>query len=261
MKAVIYTNKGAVREHNEDAIFAAVDIISSSNMEQPLEIEIESDFNNCLAVIDGMGGYKGGEVAARIVAMSFLKNLERLNSINITAKDKITLILNDAVKEISSYNININLSAMGAAVAGVMFNQENILIFNCGDCRVYRVKYNNDYNNKKKLEKLSHDHSVVQKIFDMGKISEDEMRTHKQKNIITACVSANLDDLKIYFHEISREQEQKFFICSDGVWEALSIEEIEECFCENNLETANNLVEKLLKQKCNDNISFIIVIV
>ena len=54
---------------------------------------------------------------------------------------------------------------------------------------------------------------------------------------------------------------ERFLVCSDGVWEAMSIDEIEECLCENALETANNIAEKLfaMQERCNDNISFIIM--
>ena len=253
MNVVIYTNKGHVREHNEDAIFAANNVISGCNMVSPLEFYTESK-NNCFAVIDGMGGYEGGEKAARIVAASFLENLEKLNMMD--AKNKITLVLNDATQKISHDIKNSpELYAMGAALAGVIFDLEKILIFNCGDCRVYHKKKG------KTLEKLSHDHSIVQELFNKGEIDENEMRFHKQKNIITSCISAFLESLNIYFTEISMSEYEKFFICSDGVWETLSMKKIEKCFCEDNLETAKNLVKELsnMNEKCRDNISFIII--
>ena len=69
MKAVFYTNKGPVRKHNEDALFAAGKVFSCRNMSAP-EIEVNESYK-CFVVIDGMGGYNGGEVATRMVAESF----------------------------------------------------------------------------------------------------------------------------------------------------------------------------------------------
>lgn len=256
MKAVFYSNKGFVREHNEDALVVGGKIISGCSMTAPVEIDTEIP-DNCFVVIDGMGGYEGGEQAARIVATSFIENSGSWNISTSDAKEKIKLILNTAVQKIISIvNEKPQLSAMGDALAGLIFCNDGILIFNCGDCRVYRQQ--GQY-----LEKLSHDHSVVQELFDNGEIEEDDMRTHFRKNIITACVSAQVRDLNIYFRkiEISHKGNERFLVCSDGIWEAMPIDEIEACLYENASDTANKIVKKLfnLQEECHDNISFIIL--
>ena len=94
----------------------------------------------------------------------------------------------------------------------------------------------------------------------MGEIEEDDMRTHAKKNIITACVSAQVGDLNIYFREIPYKGNERFLVCSDGVWEAMPIDDIEACLCENTLDTASKIVKKLfnLQEECRDNISLII---
>ena len=253
MKAVFYSNKGFVREHNEDALFVAGNIISGCSMTEPVEIDTESP-DNCFVVIDGMGGYEGGEQAARIVATSFIENFGSWNISTSAAKGKINSILNNAIQKIANVvNDKPELAAMGAALAGMAFCNDGILIFNCGDCRAYRQQ--GQY-----LERLSHDHSVVQELFDKGEIEEDDMRTHVRKNTITACVSAKVDDLNIFFRETSYKGNERFLICSDGVWEAMPIDEIEACLCENVLDTANGIVKKLfnLQGECRDNISFVI---
>ena len=254
MKVIFYSNKGPVREYNEDALFVGDNIISGCSMTAPVEIDTESP-DNCFVVIDGMGGYEGGEKAARIVATSFIENSEFANISTSNAKEKINAILNNAVERIiNTVNDNPKLGAMGAALAGLVFYAGGILIFNCGDCRVYRQQ--GQY-----LEKLSHDHSIVQELFDKGEIEEDAMRTHAKKSTITACVSAESSYLNIYFREISNKGNERFLVCSDGVWEALPVEDIEECLCEDTLEMANNLVKKLLglQEYCKDNISLIII--
>lgn len=253
MRAIFYSNKGPMRDHNEDALFVGGNIITGCSMSLPTEIEIESS-EGCFVVIDGMGGYEGGEKAARIVATSFMLKSEDCKISNSDANDKITSVLNEAVKRIAvTVQEKPELSAMGAVIAGVVFSADKMFIFNCGDCRVYRQQ--GQY-----LEKLSHDHSVVQELFDLGEIEEDEMRTHVKKNAVTACVSGKAEDVDIYVRELHKGNE-RLLVCSDGVWEAMSIDEIEECLCENALETANNLAEKLfaMQERCNDNVSFIII--
>ena len=254
MKFVIYTNKGFVRQHNEDAIFAAGSIVSGCNMSLPVILDNENQYN-CFVVIDGMGGYKGGEKAARIIASSFMENFESLDLSMSESKNKISAILMSSVNNINKIAAEKpEFSSMGAALAGIALCSDGIIIFNCGDCRVYRQQGQH-------LEKLSHDHSIVQELYDIGYISEESMRTHPRKNTITAFISANPSDLNIFFREFPLLQNNKFLICSDGVWEALSIEKIEECLSINSLDTANKLVKKLseLQNKCRDNISFIML--
>ncbi len=255
MKAVVYSNKGPVREHNEDAVFAAGNVISAGSMLSPVELNIESS-GGCFAVIDGMGGYVGGEKAACLVALSFLENAEGWNISMKEGKDKVNRILEDAVRHISDATAGKpDLSSMGAALAGIALCADGILVFNCGDCRVYRQQ--GEY-----LERLSHDHSVVQELCDRGEIDEDAMRTHPVKNKITACVSANPSDLAVYFREVPHAQgEQKFFICSDGVWEALSIDELEGCLAGKDLSHGAEELSRILltlQGQCQDNVSFLV---
>ena len=272
MKFAFFTNKGPVREHNEDAIFAMDNVVSNCDMISPIAYDTKNAYvtkndngNYGFVVVDGMGGYEGGEKAAQIVASAFMEHIhifpllfhsEDWNISTSEAKNKITAILFNAAKKIiSDAKDNPELSHMGAVCAGIVFCNENMLVFNCGDCRVYGQLDNH-------LEKLSHDHSLVQELFDRGEIGENDMRTHVRKNIVTACVSTNLNYLDIFFREISYEEKYKrIFICSDGVWEALSVAELEKCFCEDSSESADNMAEKLLalQERCHDNVSFIII--
>ena len=69
--------------------------------------------------------------------------------------------------------------------------------------------------------------------------------------------------MKISFREFAQVQQgQRFFICSDGVWEALSIDELEACVANHSVsEAADMLAKKLidLGDDCRDNVSFLIV--
>ena len=253
MNITFFTNKGGVREHNEDAMFLAGSIISGCSMIAPVAVNTESA-DKCFVVVDGMGGYQGGEMAANIVASSFTSDAEGWNIPVESAKRKITRILETASRKISeAVNINPQYSSMGAALAGIVFCSDGILAFNCGDCRVY-------IQHEEYLEKLTHDHSIVQELYDRGKITKnDEMRTH----IITACVSSNIKDINVFFRTVSiTRKPQRFVLCSDGVWEAIPLEGLEKCSTVAQVsEAASSLAQYLinLQAECRDNISFIFV--
>ena len=59
MKPIVYTNKGPIRDHNEDVVFVAGNIISGCSLTAPFEVNAENS-KGCCVVIDGMGGYEGG---------------------------------------------------------------------------------------------------------------------------------------------------------------------------------------------------------
>ena len=114
MKAMIYSNKGPVREHNEDALFAAGNVISGSSMASPVELNTEMP-GGCFTVIDGMGGYEGGEKAARLIAMSFLEDAEGGDIPAKTGREKIAAVLKRASQKIAEdVAKNQALSSMGA---------------------------------------------------------------------------------------------------------------------------------------------------
>ena len=250
IKIYVFTNKGHVRENNQDALYFSGEIVSCENLNNVQSFEIQN--NKCFVVIDGMGGYSGGEIAANIVAESFSENYFDSEISTREAKIKLNNILENCVKNINENYSNSEISEMGAALAGIIFCSDGILIFNVGDCRVYGI---NDENRENKFMKISHDHSMVQKLYDRGRISADKMRFHKRRNIITSYVSKNILNLDIFARVIDYDSYEKFFICSDGVWEALALNELE-----NLISHPENLASKLLSPdtNCNDNVSFII---
>lgn len=255
MNITFFTNKGNVRDHNEDAVVFAGNSVSCCSMSNPVMINVESS-DRYFVVIDGMGGYHGGEKAASIVASSFTSYSGSWDIPVRTAQDKITQILHKSVQIISeTAGENPLYSSMGAALAGIVICSDAVLAFNCGDCRVYRQ--HGEY-----LEKLTHDHSVVQELCDKGEIEEDDMRTHERKNVITACVSSKIEDLDIFFRVLPLNAGQRFFVCSDGVWEAMQIDDIERHTTNLSVsEAAESLASFLftLHENCSDNISFMMI--
>jgi protein phosphatase len=140
---------------------------------------------------------------------------------------------------------------MGAAVAGLILREHGATAFNCGDCRVYRV-------NGEEMERITRDHSVVQTLFESGDIDEDAMRTHQRKNIVTSAVTADMSDTpELYVRGLSRVEYDYYFICSDGVWEAMPAHALGTALGGDFPECADFLRKQLLSLECRDNISFI----
>ena len=76
-----------------------------------------------------------------------------------------------------------------------------------------------------RLHQLTRDHSLVQELRDQGKISDEEMKHHPNKNMITRAVGVNLM-VDIDYLELSLEPGSKLLLCSDGLTNMVPDEEI-----------------------------------
>lgn len=250
IKAAYYTGRGHVRPYNEDALSIAGLALGNKDMTLPFYLEIDA-IKAAFCVIDGMGGYAGGAVAAGITAGAFAAAALPGEEIKL---GQILGMASEGIRE--AVRGAPNLASMGATLAGIEVDagRGTVLAFNVGDCRAYR--YRGGF-----LDKLTHDHSRVQELFDSGEISEEEMRTHPKKNIVIACVTAlDITASDYYSREYAIEDGDEFFVCSDGVWEALPIDEMERSLAAGGVEDACcDLQKKLMATACADNVSFILI--
>ena len=230
MEAIYYVNKGKVRGNNEDGILID-DVLILKSMSEPKKIE--GDFKK-IVVSDGMGGLDNGEVATKILLETF--------------RDSEIKSLEDIEKTIEKSADNF-LENIGCATAGIIFDG---FVFNVGDCRVYKKV--NIF-----LNRLTKDHSLAEQLIDIGKLSEDDVIEFEKKNVLTSAVMKNRD-IKIYTKEIKIKENDIFLVCSDGLWGEFSLDKLEECFDNDDIEKIGvNIVNSLKDKEIKDNISFVII--
>ena len=217
------TDIGKIRENNEDSLYV-------------------NDKFGIYIVADGMGGYKGGEIASKItteyLGERISKELESLNILDINSnkflpnEENIFLeILKNLIIE-TNYKIikessKKNLYNMGTTVVlAICFNKFFYLV-NVGDSRGYL------WNNKeKRLEQLTEDDSLVNNMVKLGKISLEESRHHRLKNIITKYLgSSNFS--KPIVQKINWDNKDMLILCSDGLTNMLEDKEIETVIYQN----------------------------
>ena len=167
------TDKGRVRPTNQDIYRLEV---------RP---EKESAF---LLVCDGMGGANAGNVASRFAADSFLADAAgALDS----APDEImrhkTMLhalekANDTVFGLAGRQPEFR--GMGTTLVGAFVQGREASILNVGDSRAYLF-------DGETLRQVSEDHSYVEEMRRLGRISEADARSHPQKNLITRAVGVD----------------------------------------------------------------------
>lgn len=257
VKSVFVSHPGKVRTVNQDGIFADGTAVSEAAMTKPDCRIREIDESAALyAVIDGVGGRASGEVAAGVILQELRTNSELLSEETISEETGKTLSsVFTGIQEsfAAAEKAKPELSGMAATLAGIFISERGTLAFNYGDCRSYIFRGGF-------LEKLTHDHSHVQSLHDQGLLDEDEMRTHPQKNYVTKAIQAHGEQVELYTRFIKNSFSERFLICCDGVWESLTIDDIEKCLRESSSQdAAQKLLDALLASECRDNISFIIL--
>lgn len=173
IKAYAKSDIGKMRDMNQDYFY-----ISDSLSDVQLYI-----------LADGMGGYKGGEVASKL-ATNYAKSYIE-NNFEQTPKDRDSLIqlvgssmeyANMLVYEKSKENKE--LEGMGTTLEICLIYNNKVYIGHIGDSRVYRIR-------KDFIRKLTQDHSYVQKLVKDGTITKEEAENHPKKNMLMKALGCN----------------------------------------------------------------------
>jgi len=239
-----YTNKGKIRQNNEDGILVMDELYLENDFDTYKEAIVENE-NFLFCVADGMGGHNKGEVATKIV-------LETIREKKSELYENIVEVLKESKKRLNDYIKNhSDAYGLGCAIAGISIKNEKAKIFNVGDCRVY--KYINN-----KLIRITKDHSVVEELLSDGLIQENEIKNHPKRSVLTSAIMGDDSNEipKITIKEIEELfPNDIFLICSDGLWDELKQEEIKSSLNEENPSFA--LLQALSQKPLKDNVSYI----
>ena len=229
------THKGKIRSANEDNCY-----ISTGDL-------------TYLVVADGMGGHKGGKIASSTVieciksylSADRMKNCENIPECLLKCVDYANLTV---YKKASSEE---NLVGMGTTLVMLYISGDTAYVLNVGDSRCYQIR-------DKKIKQITKDHSVVQELFDNGKIEFSDMKKHPNKNIITRAIGTDFN-VKCDVFEVYLKEDDGFILCSDGLSNMIEDEEILKIFLESSdtKECANKLVEMANDAGGTDNITVI----
>ena len=166
-----------------------------------------------LAVADGMGGYVGGEIASSTVIKKLAEITPVLNNLELDNDSREDILrssvidMDSAIAEIGSQRPE--LVGMGTTLTSIALFNNYALLLHIGDSRAYRIR-------GKKIEQLSHDHTVVQELVDQGRLTLDEIADHPQRSFLTQALMGkeNLNPVLIAYPALTGD---KYLICSDGL--------------------------------------------
>lgn len=240
MRAFAKTDIGKMRSMNQDCIYASPD-------EERIKLYI---------LADGMGGYNGGEIASSL-AVESVKNYVKSYFASIQL-DRESIL--NFLKETMEYANKVvyeksredeALEEMGTTLEICLIYGNKVFIAHIGDSRVYRIR-------KNFIRKLTTDHSYVEKLVKDGTITREQAYTHPKKNMLTQALGCSLDiEPEIMVKGFLKDD--VLLICSDGLTNMVSENEIYGII-KTNIEKANEvLVSRANDNGGLDNISVIII--
>jgi serine/threonine protein phosphatase PrpC len=226
------THCGAVRNMNEDSFMHRSDV-------------------GIWAVADGMGGHDAGEVASQLVTSALLKvDAEQPFPDLVDAIEDTVL---DAHKEIRHYSrTHCEGRTMGSTIVILLTKGDLGVCIWAGDSRLYRFRHN-------ELTQISQDHSQVNEMVARGLLSPEDAINHPASNVITRAVGAT-DILYLDVTVLELRKGDIYLLCSDGLYGALSHEELVSRFRRSNIHSyANDFIADSLKNGARDNVTVVTV--
>lgn len=174
----------------------------------------------CVVVADGLGGHSGGEIASNLSVKTILDEFEKEP---VFSKEYIEKYINTAKDVIVEKAMNDpELLHMSSTLVVLMLKGRKAIWANVGDSRLYKFQSG-------EITDVSEDHSLAFLDFVRGTIEYDEIRTSKNQNKLTSAVGVSMDGINIS-EIISVDTASNFLLCTDGWWEYVNEEEMEETY-------------------------------
>jgi Serine/threonine protein phosphatase len=225
-------------------------------------------------VCDGIGGHKGGEVASKLAVITFTDYIKThlgpfiasdKNELDMNAVSLFNVNIEDVLmKAVSAANITIRqranydrkLKDMGTTLVAAVVINNTLYAANVGDSRLYHI-------DDGEVKQITHDHSYVQYLMDIGQITPEEAVKNKYRNVITRAVGTTSfleTDPDIYKLEFASGF---ILLCSDGLYNYSNHDEYGEFLSDvkdmTTLESAvDNLVDDANNNGGEDNITVIV---
>src|SRR6476646_8438294 len=224
------TDVGRVREGNEDAYLV-------------------DDAMGLVAVADGMGGHRAGEVASATA-------LEALRSA-ITHGRPLRESMQDANEAVFTKSLtDEELRGMGTTLtAATLVTGGTVLVGHVGDSRAYLL-------HDGELRQVTVDHSLVEELVREGRLTADEAAVHPQRSILTRALGVDAS-VEVDVYPVELVPGDRLLLCSDGLTGMVQAEVIAATLRreEDPARAATQLVDAANSAGGEDNITVVVVAV
>jgi protein phosphatase len=195
---------GVERSRNEDALLAMHGKFSGQ--------EAMPDFG-MFVVADGMGGHRSGELASSISVKAVARRLTQDTLLAIFDDQGQINPLHEVVQsalEEANHSVVDLVPGGGTTLTVALLLGDQMTIGHVGDSRAYIFTKNN-------TTVITRDHSLVKRLEELGQLTEEEVATHPQRNVLYKAIGqgANLE-VDVATHPVPKDG--YLLLCSDGLW-------------------------------------------
>lgn len=195
VSAASLSDVGQVRERNEDSCFAGARVF---------------------AVADGLGGHTAGEVASNL-ALDPLRALDEKPAKEVYAK------LAEAVRKgnravFERADADPSLKGMGTTMTAVALHDGSLHLAHVGDSRCYLLRDG-------AITQVSRDHTLVARMVEEGKLTQEQAESHPQRSILTRALGADRD-VSVEETQVGLLPGDAVLLCSDGLTAVLGDQDI-----------------------------------
>jgi serine/threonine protein phosphatase PrpC len=241
---------GKQRDHNEDSIFVSTGMTCDHNGGSPFGLFI---------VADGMGGYISGEdasaAATHAASVSLMKSMivpyvgETMQDNSISLHEALEKSVKDAQSAVNSI-----APGGGTTIITALLMNNQLTLAHIGDSRAYFIGQDGS------IVYLTKDHSLIQKMIDVGEITEDEAQSHPNRNYLYKAIGQDQTVTADIVTHVFRS-DSRLLLCSDGLWGVVNEKKMIKIITKAvNLQSAcDQLVIEANKAGGPDNISVILV--
>ncbi|MFQ3586215.1 MAG: Stp1/IreP family PP2C-type Ser/Thr phosphatase [Fimbriimonadaceae bacterium] len=207
------TDLGRVRENNEDKFEYFL-----ADRDEDVALR-----GHAFVVCDGMGGHEAGQIASELACKTFL-DVYRGHPAN-----DVEAALVAAVRAANRFVLDVarampNRRGMGTTLTALVLVQDRAWVAHVGDSRCYRLRGD-------ELEQITVDHTWVEDAVRTMGISREEAERHPYRHVITRAIGTE-DVVVPDVLGFDLAAGDIFLICSDGLTNHVSDEEIASCLLE-----------------------------
>ena len=240
MRVFATTDIGKVREENQDYFY-----ISMQDSEIKLYI-----------LADGMGGYKGGEIASSLAVNCIKSYIESNFETNTKDKEALQRLVKNAIEyaNLIVYDKSREkeeLKNMGTTIEVCLIYNNRAYIGHIGDSRIYRIR-------KDIIRKLTKDHSYVEKLVQDGTITKEEAVHHPKKNMLMKALGCSAyvePDIMVK----GFLKDDIILMATDGLTNMMTDQEIYKVITMNKNEATKNLIQIANDRGGYDNVTVIMI--
>ena len=210
-----------------------------------------------LAVADGMGGHRAGEVASKMAIQGLMSRLARDGAKEATQPTPgqhdaaLRRVVQEMNAEVNRAGARPETRGMGTTLTAALLIGRGLFIAHVGDSRGYLLRNG-------KMPQVTRDHSWVAEEVARGTLTAEQAREHPRRNVLTRAMGIAAD-VEVDTSVVELQEGDKLLLCSDGLHGLVTDEEIRRTLAtEEPQQACDSLVQQANERGGTDNITVVV---